>query len=83
MKGPNNTRPRLSHAMIRELEEIRIRERMSFRRFRVWMNAPFTAVTLRSALLGRPLWKPNYEFLVKFLKELHSAEGSQSHARTT
>ncbi len=74
MKGKNNSRPRLSQAMIRELEEIRVRERMSFRRFRVWMDAPFTAVTLRSALLGRPLWKPNYEFIVKFVKALKKTE---------
>jgi hypothetical protein len=64
----------LTPAQTRELEQIRIGNRMSYKLFRKWLEAPFSHVTLRNALLGKRLWKPNHEFLVKFLKQLHSPQ---------
>lgn len=60
----------LTPAQIKKLDIIRIGDRMSFRRFLTWMEAPFSIGTLRAALAGKPLWKPNHDFLVKFLKQL-------------
>lgn len=76
----------LTPAQSKKLETIRIGQRMSFRRMLTWMNAPFSIGTLRAAIAGKPLWKPNHDFLVKFLKQLDQplTEGSKSNvsART-
>jgi len=65
--GPQTKK--LSFEQIAELRKIQTRvEGRSLPKLREFMKAPFSWQTLSQALKGRPIWQPNYQFIVDWLE---------------